>query len=202
MLRGLIKSSLDGLGGLFLKRFILLFLVLFILVVPFSVFASDISLPSDMPADYYLVYYNTYKYVLVCSHIPFRKSGSELILDGQQTYYYTVSADGKSWESIGFNGSLFRDVTFTNDTISLSSIYGPVTVVYSNYDIIDSDTGDVFFSPPSPPSLMEIVVTQVQELPLILLNQIRVILIGGILVLSLIILVRLLRKGLTIFFLR
>jgi hypothetical protein len=150
------------------KKFILLFLVLFILVFPLSVFASDISLPSDMPADYYLVYYNTYRYVLVCSHIPYRKSGSELILDGQQTYYYTVSADGKSWESIGFNGSLFRDVTFTNDTISLNSSYGPVTVVYSNYDIIDSDTGDVFFSLPSPPSLMEIVATQVQEIPEIL----------------------------------
>jgi hypothetical protein len=183
-----------------MKKFILLFLVLFILVVPLSVFAHDISLPPDLPAQYYLVYYDTTKYVLMCTNIPFRKIGSELALDGTQTRYWTLTYDGSTWESIGLDGSLFREVTFTDERISLSSINGPHTIVAANYDIIDSDTGEVFFSPPLPPSLMEIVATQVQELPLVLLSQVRVILVGGILVLSLVILVGLLRKGLIIFF--
>jgi hypothetical protein len=177
-----------------MKKFILLFLVLFILVVPFSAFAHDISLPPDLPAQYYLVYYDTTRYMLICTDVQFYKEGSALAIDGTQRGYYAISYDGTTWESIGYDGGLFRPVTYTDDRISFS------TIVAANYDIIDSDTGEVFFSPPLPPSLMEIVATQVQELPLVLLSQVRVILVGGILVLSLVILVGLLRKGLIIFF--
>jgi hypothetical protein len=189
-----------------LKRFILLLLVLFVLVTPFNAFAFEYALPGLPSLVLPDEYEGVYDYIVV---------GTTDYYDSKDDWQYTHIAllskvplkfqDSNTWW--GYHTLkqyfLYNGVWYASDTTYFESTvdYVPLFVrhsfldpVFSNYDVYYFNSSDVFFS--LPVTLQEIV----QDLPLLLLSQVRVILPCGILVLSLIILVRLLRKGLTIFF--